>query len=164
MKKNNLYILLFSIILASVSIKAQEVPTLLKTIPQNQLKIKGYVGEKTDLIFDKRVKAQDYDYLVEPFQHKNETNRWQMEFWGKWILGAVVAWEYEHDAEFMKHMSTSVSSLIKTQQPDGYIGNYSTENQLRSWDIWGRKYVLLGLLQYHDITNDNNALIDIIKI
>lgn len=158
MKKYKFYILLFFTGFAPVVVQAQVVSDLLKTIPQNQLKLKGHVGEKTGLIINNRVKAQDYDYLVEPFRHKNETRLWQMEFWGKWMLGAVAAWEYTHDAELMENMSRSVSSLIETQLPNGYIGNYPVENQLTHWDIWGRKYVLLGLLRFHDITHDKNAL------
>ena len=158
MKKYQLYIFLLFTSFATVIGQTQEISDLLKPIPQNQLKLKGYVGEKTDLIIENRVKAQDYDYLVEPFRHKNETHLWQMEFWGKWMLGAVAAWEYTHDTELMEHMSKSVSSLIETQLPNGYIGNYPVENQLTNWDIWGRKYVLLGLLRFHDISHDKKAL------
>ena len=137
---------------------AQPVWDLLSTIPQHNLKISGYVGERTDLILEKRVKAQDWDYLVEPFRYQNETHLWQMEFWGKWMLGAVAAWEYYHDDELMGHMSKSVAALTATQLPNGYIGNYPPEHQLTNWDIWGRKYVMLGLLRFHDITKDKKAL------
>ncbi len=158
MKKQTFYSILIILIFVTVSTQAQPVSDLLKTIPQNQLKLEGHVGIQTDLIFKNRVVAQDYDYLVEPFRHKNETRLWQMEFWGKWMLGAVAAWEYTHDAELMNHMSKSVTSMIETQLSNGYIGNYPVENQLTNWDIWGRKYVLLGLLRYHDITQDKKAL------
>ncbi|MCF6331898.1 MAG: glycoside hydrolase family 127 protein [Draconibacterium sp.] len=141
----------------------QPVPDKLSSIPQNQLKLGGYVGNRTDMIINNRVKAQDYDYLVEPFRHKNETHLWQMEFWGKWMLGAVAAWEYTHDAQLMENMGKSVSRIIETQLPNGYIGNYPLKNQLTNWDIWGRKYVLLGLLRYHDITNDKAALEAVVK-
>ncbi|MCK5702293.1 MAG: glycoside hydrolase family 127 protein [Cyclobacteriaceae bacterium] len=158
MKNHRFYIFLFVISLVPVIVQAQAVSCQLKTIPQNQLKLRGFVGEKTELIINKRIKAQDYDYLVEPFRHKEETRLWQMEFWGKWMLGAVAAWEYSHDTELMEHMSKSVSSLIETQLPNGYIGNYPVAHQLTNWDIWGRKYVLLGLLRFHDITHDKKAL------
>ena len=158
MKKQTFYSILIILIFGSVLTQAQPVYDMLKTIPQNQLKLEGHVGTQTNLVFKNRVVAQDYDYLVEPFRHKNETRLWQMEFWGKWMLGAVAAWEYTHDAELMTHMKKSVASIIETQLPNGYIGNYPVENQLTNWDIWGRKYVLLGLLRYHDITQDENAL------
>jgi DUF1680 family protein len=74
------------------------------------------------------------------------------------MLGAVASWEYTHDPELMQMMNQAVVSLLETQLPDGYIGNYPTENQLTNWDIWGRKYSMLGLLRYHDITGSNKAL------
>ena len=158
MKNHTFYTLLFLMVFTPFVMQGQAVPDLLTTIPQNQLKLEGHVGKQTDLIFENRVLSQDYDHLVEPFRHKNETNLWQMEFWGKWMLGAVASWEYNHDAELMDHMSKSVKSIIETQLSNGYIGNYPPEHQLTSWDIWGRKYVLLGLLRYHDITNNKKAL------
>jgi len=49
-------------------------------------------------------------------------------------------------------------SLIATQTADGYIGNYADGSHLKSWDIWGRKYTLLGLLAWFDMTGDAAAL------
>ena len=158
MRKSGNYLLVLIILIIPVIVPAQQVSDALKTIPQDQLKLGGYVGEQTGLMIKNRVLAQDYDYLVEPFRHKTETHLWQMEFWGKWMLGAVAAWEYTHDKSLLKHMNESVKSIIETQLPNGYIGNYTDAAQLTNWDIWGRKYVLLGLLRYHDITGDNNAL------
>ncbi len=43
--------------------------------------------------------------------------------------------------------------------PTEYIGNYSKEAQLQHWDVWGRKYTMLGLLAYYDISEDNKALL-----
>jgi len=55
-------------------------------------------------------------------------------------------------------MNQAVINLLKTQLPNGYIGNYPPENQLTNWDIWGRKYTLLGLLRYHDISENQESL------
>jgi DUF1680 family protein len=52
----------------------------------------------------------------------------------------------------------AVDGLLKSQTPDGYIGTYPDEHHLGEWDIWGRKYVLLGLLAYYDQTKDAKAL------
>ena len=158
MKKTTFFLILLLSFTVSFFVTGQTIRDRLTTIPQNDLKIGGYVGERTDQILEKRVRAQDWDYLVEPFRHHEETHLWQMEFWGKWMLGAVAAWEYYHDPVLMDHMSKAVTALIATQLPNGYIGNYAPEAQLTNWDIWGRKYVLLGLLRYHDITGSEEAL------
>jgi len=158
MKKYIIFSLLLFFSSSVKTLEAQAISDKLTTIQQSKLKLGGFVGEKTDLIIRKRVKAQDYDYLVEPFRHKTETHLWQSEFWGKWMLGAVAAWEYTHDPELMAMMDQAVMSLLKTQLPNGYIGNYPPENQLTNWDIWGRKYTLLALLRYHDISGNKKAL------
>ena len=52
------------------------------TDPVRQLRISGYLGQRIDACIEYRVKTQDVDHLVEPFRHKEETSRWQSEFWG----------------------------------------------------------------------------------
>jgi len=124
----------------------------------NSIKIEGYIGEKINLVIEKRIKSQDVDYLVEPFRHKNETHLWQSEFWGKWIQSAIASYDYNHDTEMLNIIKRSVNKLLATQMPSGYIGNYSDSAQLTQWDIWGRKYTLLGLLAYYDLTGDEASL------
>ena len=96
--------------------------------------------------------------LVEPFRHKNETHLWQSEFWGKWIQSAIASYDYNRDPEMLLIIHKAVNELLATQMPSGYIGNYSDSAQLQQWDIWGRKYTLLGLLAYYDLTGDKAAL------
>jgi DUF1680 family protein len=130
----------------------------LSSFPYDYIKIGGYPGEKIDLCINQRIKVQDVDHLIEPFRHKEETRLWQSEFWGKWILSAIASYKYTHDPEMMAIIRKAVSDLIATQMPDGYIGNYAENARLQQWDIWGRKYTLLGLLAYYDISGDKKAL------
>jgi DUF1680 family protein len=124
----------------------------------NSIKIEGYLGEKINLVIDKRIKSQDVEQLVEPFRHKNETHLWQSEFWGKWLQSAIASYDYNRDPEMLVIIHKAVYELLATQLPSGYIGNYSDSAQLQQWDIWGRKYTLLGLLAYYDLTGDKAAL------
>jgi DUF1680 family protein len=130
----------------------------LVSIPANLTRIEGYLGEKIDLCISERIKKQDVGQLIEPFRHREETRLWQTEFWGKWILSAIASYEYNRDPKMLQIIQEAVSGLLATQTPDGYIGNYSKEAQLQHWDIWGRKYTLLGLLAYYDISQDKKAL------
>ena len=128
------------------------------TDPVRHLRISGYLGQRIDACIEYRVKAQDVDHLVEPFRHKEETLRWQSEFWGKWIQGAISSYRYDKDPELYKIIKNGAESLMETQLPNGYIGNYSEEAQLNQWDIWGRKYTALGLIAYYDLSGDRKAL------
>lgn len=122
------------------------------------IRLEGYLGGKIDLCIAQRIKKQDVQDLIAPFKSRTETRLWQTEFWGKWILSAIAAYQYNRDPELLTTIQEAVSGLLATQTPDGYIGNYAPGSQLKSWDIWGRKYTLLGLLAYYDISEDNKAL------
>ena len=104
------------------------------------------------------MKAQDVDHLVEPFRHRKEKSRWQSEFWGKWIQGAIASYRYNKDPELYQIIKNAAEALMKTQTPDGYIGNYAPDAQLKQWDVWGRKYTILGLVAWYDLSGDKNAL------
>ena len=91
-------------------------------------------GGRIDDCISHRVMEQDVDALVEPFRHRNETWRWQSEFWGKWTLGAIETYRYTGNAALYEKIAASVGQIIGTQSPDGYIGNYAPEAQLKDWD------------------------------
>ena len=123
-----------------------------------QVRISGYLGKRINDCIERRVKVQDVDHLVEPFRHQNETDRWQTEFWGKWIQGAIASYRYNQDPELYQIIKKGTEDLMATQLPNGYIGNYTPEKQLTQWDVWGRKYTSLGLVAYYDLSGDKRAL------
>ena len=150
-----------------IKVAAVAVATLLCLPSQAQIavdssvesvKIGGYVGRRIDECIEKRVKTQDVEHLVEPFRTRTESHRWQSEFWGKWIQGAIASYRYSLDAELYEIIRKGAESLMATQTEDGYIGNYAPEHQLKQWDVWGRKYSTLGLLAWYDLSGDKRAL------
>ena len=126
--------------------------------------MQGYVGKKLDESYEHRILRQDVDELVEPFRHRTESRLWQTEFWGKWFTSAVLAYRYRPEPRLMKILQSAVNGLIATQTPDGYIGNYSPGHRLEQWDIWGRKYVMLGLLDFYELTKDKTSLTAAVKV
>ncbi len=118
----------------------------------------GYVGEKLDLAYQNRILAQSLDRLVQPFSNRTEDRCWQTEFWGKWFTSAVLAYRYKPRTDLKSKLDSAVTLLLRTQTADGYIGNYAPDKQLEQWDIWGRKYCMLGLLSYYDLTRDPKSL------
>src|SRR5690606_21642090 len=96
--------------------------------------------------------------LIDPFHHHDELSGWRGGLWGKWFTSAALACRYNPTPELKVKLSDAVKGLIATQTPEGYIGNYAPESRLMAWDIWGRKYVMLGLISYFDITKDKTSL------
>ena len=122
------------------------------------VRLKSHLGEKIDLCISNRIIPQDMEHLIEPFRHREETRWWQTEFWGKWFTSLALAYRYNQDPALVTIMDKAARGLIETQSPDGYIGNYRSDAHLEQWDIWGRKYCLLGLLSQYDATGDSAAL------
>lgn len=124
----------------------------------SSVNIKGYVGDKLSASYANRILEQDYNKLIEPFKHHDEHSCWQGEFWGKWFTSAALAYNYKQTPELMNTLTKAAKGLMATQTTEGYIGNYAPESRLNAWDIWGRKYVMLGLIAYYDITKDKASL------
>ena len=159
----NYYLLLFILLLPIFSVAnkghlKEDKKQIFYPIAYEAIEISGFAGDKIDLCINEQIKKRDIEHLIEPFRNKTETRLWQSEFWGKWMLSAVDAWKYKHDGQLMKTMQTAVASLLETQLENGYIGNYAPGSQLEHWDIWGRKYSMLGLIRYFEISGDENAL------
>jgi len=135
------------------------VQPVITALTPGSVQIAGAIGEKIDLCIHNRIAVQDPDYLAAPFRQRTETRFWQSEFWGKWFLSAAAAYLYTGDPLLKTKLDEAVTGLLATQTDDGYIGNYAPDAHLQNWDIWGRKYCLLGLLHYYDITQDENILV-----
>lgn len=127
--------------------------------PHGSVHIDGYLGNKLGLCIDNRVMAQDIDRLIEPFAVRND-GEWgfRCEFWGKWFTSAMLGYGYAPITQNRKTVEKAIHALLETQTNDGYIGTYPDEHRLGDWDIWGRKYVLLGLLAYHEQIQDPKVL------
>jgi DUF1680 family protein len=127
--------------------------------PYGSVRIGGYLGEKIDLCIANRVMAQDIDRVVKPFHVRNDQHwGFRCEFWGKWFTSAMLAYGYEPTPQHKEVVNKAIDGLLKSQTTDGYIGTYPDEHHLGAWDIWGRKYVLLGLLAFFEQTGDPKAL------
>ena len=129
-----------------------------------QTQLEGRLGERMNACIRQRVMSEDELSLVAPFKQRDEKELWQSEFWGKWTLGAVGSYRYNRDPELLAKITRGVQAILATQSPDGYIGNYAPDAQLGGWDVWGRKYTMLGLLAYYDLTGDKKSLEGAVKL
>lgn len=122
--------------------------------------IGGWLGGKLEESMDHRVMAQDIGRIVKPYRERVEETaaHWRCEYWGKWFTSAALGYAYQPTAGHRAVIDRGVKALMATQTPDGYIGTYKDDKRLGVWDIWGRKYTLLGLLAYYDLTGDRAVL------
>ena len=122
----------------------------LHVLPPGSLSLRGRLGTALRNSVKNRLKQVDYDHLVAPFRERNERDgRWRCEFWGKIVRSAIRSRRAVPDPELERLIRETVRSLCATQTPDGCISSYPAELQTQDWDIWGRKYALLGLCRYY---------------
>ncbi len=117
-----------------------------------QVRLKGPLGAKLDMMIKGHVAGTDVDYITAPFQEKTETKGWwQTEFWGKYMHSATPYAVYSGSAKIRADIERGVERMIASQEPNGYIGNYPDELRCaEGWDVWGMKYTMMGLLHYYD--------------
>ena len=128
--------------------------------PYDRVRLGGWLGARLDACLERSVKASDVRRMTDVFREQKETFFWQTEFWGKWMHSAAPLAAYAGDAALREKVVRSAKEMMACQLPNGYIGNYAPEKQAGkgTWDIWGRKYTLLGLVHYYDLTGDRAAL------
>jgi DUF1680 family protein len=122
--------------------------------------LQGHVGKKIDQCIHNRIMVQPVDNLVALFQTKNlDPGGYRGEFIGKWATAAALACRYQPNPELEKKMNKAMADLINSRTAEGYISTYKKEAELKVWDVWIQKYVLLGLIAQYDETANNNYLL-----
>jgi DUF1680 family protein len=125
----------------------------------SDVEIRGRIGQAMDSCIQNGVMAVDPGLYTLPFKNKTDQGgSFRGEFWGKWFTSAALAAAYRSHKPYLDLLGTTVKDLMDAQEEDGRLSSYPREEDFLNWDIWGRKYALLGLLSYYDLTGDRAAL------
>lgn len=96
------------------------------------------------------------------FNSDDHDNGWRCEYWGKMMRGAAAVCAYSQDEDLYKILEDSVRDILTAQDENGRISSYSPEAEFHGWDMWGRKYVILGLQYFYEICDDETLKNEII--
>lgn len=120
-----------------------------------------YTGRLDETIrFIERIQLKDaglWKIFVDQFRGTpdDHDNGWRCEYWGKMMRGGCFTYAYTQDAELYDILTDTVRDLLTAQDGLGRFSTYSPENEFTGWDIWGRKYIMLGLQYYSEICADD---------
>jgi len=94
--------------------------------------------------------------FVEQFRvHPDSTDAgWRGEIWGKMMRGACFVYSYTQNPDLYSVLTQTILDMLDSSDEDGRISSYTKESEFIGWDIWGRKYVILGMQYYLDICLD----------
>ena len=87
---------------------------------------------------------------------------WRCEYWGKMMRGGCFTYQTTRDAALYQALETTVRDMLTAQDALGRFSTYSPEKEFDGWDIWGRKYILLGMQYFLEICPDETLKADIL--
>ena len=131
----------------------QEKNTALSFPKAGECKTFGFAGEMIDFTVQKQyLDRETWRVLVNQFRiHSDVDNDWRGEFWGKLMRGASLTYRATKNEQLYAVLVETVLDLLSTQEPNGRISSYPQEKELLGWDMWSRKYVMLGLEYFLEI-------------
>ncbi len=88
---------------------------------------------------------------------------WRGEYWGKMMRGACFVYAYSQDSKLYQVLTDAVKDILTTQDELGRISSYAVDHEFDGWDIWSRKYVLLGMEYYLEICKDETLRAQIVE-
>lgn len=100
--------------------------------------------------------ATQWRRFVEQFRvHSDSTDKgWKGEFWGKMMRGASLVYDHTKNEELYRVLSDTVEDMIASCDRQGRISTYTIEEEFQGWDIWCRKYVMLGMEYFLEICRE----------
>ncbi len=108
--------------------------------------------------------AELWAKFVEQFREQPDapTLAWRGEYWGKMMRGAVSVYSYTRSESLYSMLEGTVRDMFTAAEADGRVSTYARDGEFRGWDMWCRKYVLLGMLYFYDICRSEELKAQII--
>ena len=91
---------------------------------------------------------------------------WRGEYWGKMMRGAVLTYAYTKSEKLYGTLEATVKSMLTAQKPCGRFTTYNADIEWKTeygWDMWCRKYVLLGFEYFLEICRDGELRKEIMR-
>ena len=124
---------------------------------QRSVHFGGWLDRSLRFITDLQLRDADmWRLFVEQFRGNPDDADagWRGEFWGKMMRGACFVYAYSKDAALFAVLKETVRDMMDSQEASGRISTYSPEREYDGWDLWSRKYVLLGMQYFVEICED----------
>ncbi len=133
---------------------------VLYPLPSGAVQLEGIFDEAIRLVTEETLKKLNYRCLADYFRYQLDEFA-TGEFWGKLVRAGSMIYRYSQDAELKAILDRTVDDMLSIQGEDGCISTVPAAvqpNGTHGSDLWERKYVLLGLLSYYEISGREDVL------
>lgn len=139
---------------------------VLFALPEGAFDYKGAFDRAARFVQDEYLlNADTWRMFVEQYRSNVDDNDlgWRCEYWGKMMRGSVFTYQYTCDEQLYEVLTATVKDMLSAAREDGRFSTYSVEKEFDGWDLWGRKYILLGFEYFLDICRDKSLTETIVK-
>ncbi len=133
------------------------IPYRYRYIPMGNARYEGTVHDNAAFILQKQLLDKPlWDKFVYVFTERPDAADlgWRGEYFGKMMRGACLTYRYLPDETLYGVLYETVRGILDAQDADGRITTYPQEKEFCGWDMWTRKYVLVGCLYFYGICRD----------
>ena len=136
-----------------------------KLISDTNFKYSGVVENVFDFVENKQFLRPDlWKRFVQQFREDSDFDAgWRGEYWGKMMRGASLVYSYTKNEKLYKILTETVRDMIESADESGRISSYGKNHEFDGWDLWCRKYVLLGMQYFLDICKDDKLYTDVVS-
>lgn len=96
-------------------------------------------------------------------QQDGNNQGWRGEYWGKTMRGGAMVYQYTQDPDLYRTLTAAVRDMLTVAEADGRVSSYARDKEFDSWDLWGRKYVILACEYYLEICKEEALKTEIIR-
>ena len=133
----------------------------LSPLDHRQVKVEGEIGRRIDITMRNNILKLDVDRVfLAHFRKKSAAPSVRDGFVGAgMLLDALVRFaHYSGDAEMIRMKNRVAEELVKTQEPDGYMGIFTPEKRMQGWDTHEGGYIILALAADHRYFRNERSL------
>ncbi len=130
----------------------------------NRQKYNGILEDTFRYIEDFQLKDRKlWKRFVDQFRLHTDTEfGWRGEYWGKMMRGASLVYAHTRTPELYTILAETCRDMMTAADEDGCISSCPKERHFTAWDLWCRKYVLLGMQYFLEINTDEQLKTEVI--
>lgn len=131
---------------------------MFRTVSENEWKLHGIVDDSVKFIEKVQLLRSDlWTRFVQQFKEDADYEAgWRGEYWGKMMRGACFVYEYSRNPQLYQALTDTIEDMLTAQDELGRISSYAVSHEFDGWDLWARKYVLLGMQYFMEICTDED--------
>ena len=132
---------------------------------ENIYKFNGIFDQSVRYIEEIQLLREDlWKRFVQQFKEDADyEGGWRGEYWGKMMRGACFVYEYSQNPKLFQVLTDTIKDMLTAQDELGRISSYAVDHEFDAWDMWSRKYVLLGMQYYLEICKDKELAAQLVE-